>query len=386
MLNYSSVFPEFNLMKNISCFVLSFLITVYCADLYAQTTGYIITDSTITLGATLIPGTPSENALYILEDKNGDIIKHLPSEVAEYGISKGSSYFSKNLLDASGENKKVFLELLVKGKINLYYFDDRGNDRFFLERDSTLFVEVLEKNDFQNQLKKYTEDFDWKLDQTKLVKYNRESISKFISMYNQRENGPFPISRFGLMVSANTTFLNLSSTYISRQLGDMNLMPNYALSIGAFGYFPIEKSNYALNVGVNIIKNAFSVQVQTDQYNRTDLIVNLITINAPVYLQYTYSNLNWRPYTKFGGIYSYHVKNENASIQTRIDGDLVTIYSHNRNNLLANIMGGFSLGFGFERNITYKRIIGAEIRFNQFYGAENTAKKSQLEILFSLSF
>lgn len=72
--------------------------------------------------------------------KNKDIdkeIKYYPGDIAGYRFNESKYYISK---EVSG--KKVFLEFLIKGKVNIYYIRDDKGEHYFIEKEGIGLTEI----------------------------------------------------------------------------------------------------------------------------------------------------------------------------------------------------------------------------------------------------
>ncbi|MBF9255749.1 outer membrane beta-barrel protein [Pontibacter sp. 172403-2] len=357
------------------------ILSIQCA--YSQKSDYIATDSLLTYGIKLMEGTAKDNAQFVrLKSKNGEI-RYSAEQLTEYGFKNGTVYLSKSI-SVSGQIKKVFLERLEHGKISLYYFTAKGIKTYFLEKDSTIFVEIS-KDDFRKHILENTSDFEWEAEQVQLVKYNRKSLSKIISMYNNGNNRPFPYPRFGIIAGYSRTSLGVSTSVSSEHLNGISFTPSSSALFGVFADLPIEKSYFSLNTGVNVTKSGFSVNSSTPQ-STIDVVVNTTSVNVPVLLRYTLPTLGWRPFIDAGGSYLYHLTNKGKIYESSIDQTTVTIDEVQQETLISRSMVGYSLGIGLQRNLDFRRIAAGELRFNQFPGNDITFQKTQLEILVSFSF
>jgi len=70
-------------------------------------------------------------------NNKGNETKYLPSDIGGFRFSNDKYYISKNI-----NGKDVFVEFLIKGKINIYYKRDYDGDHYFLEKDSFKIVEI----------------------------------------------------------------------------------------------------------------------------------------------------------------------------------------------------------------------------------------------------
>lgn len=65
------------------------------------------------------------------------VTEYFPFEISGYRFTDGKYYVSKRI-----KNKNVFLEFLIKGKVNIYFLADEEADRYFIEKDSMGFTEI----------------------------------------------------------------------------------------------------------------------------------------------------------------------------------------------------------------------------------------------------
>lgn len=68
-----------------------------------------------------------------------------PEDIAGFRFIKSKFYISKVI-----NGKKIFLEFLVKGKINLYYQRDEKGDHYYMEKDSTGIIELPYEEKIKN--------------------------------------------------------------------------------------------------------------------------------------------------------------------------------------------------------------------------------------------
>jgi hypothetical protein len=349
---------------------------------YGQKSDYIATDSSLTSGIKLIKGTPIENAQFIQLKKKNETIQYYPDQLSEYGFKNGTVYESKTI-SMAGQTKTVFLERLESGKINLYFYSAKGVNTYFIERDTTVLVEINKDDDFRKTISEHTSDFSWIVEQVQLVNYKPKSLSKLISLYNNGHYKHLPFPRFGITTGYSRT--SLPSTRFQNQLNDISFTPSSVLAFGFFVDLPIEMSNISFNVGLNFSKSGFSASSSSVQAG-IDAVVNITSANIPFLLRYTLPTLVWRPFVNAGGIYSYHLRNYNRVYESIINQSTITINEMSREPIISEGMLGYSFGLGLQRNLNYKKIISVELRLNQLYGNKKALNKSMLEAFISFSF
>lgn len=372
-------------MRKIKSWLIITFFTTIAHIGYSQNSGaYIVTDSSLTSGIKLIGGTSIDNHQFIRLKNENEEIKYYPEQLLEYGLRNGTVYKSKSI-SVSGQKKQVFLERLEYGKINLYYYTEEGLNTYFLERDSTVFIEIKKDDDFRKTIAEQTSDFDWKASQSQFVKYNRMSLSKFVSLYNNNLNKPFPFPRFGILAGFNSTSLTIPSNIPTELLEGISFTPSSTITLGVFADLPIDLSDFSVNLGVNFLKSGFSANSRSPQSD-VDVVINYTSLSFPFLIRYTLPRLGWRPFINAGGLYSYHFRNEGIIYESLTDQNVVTISDMQRETLIADSMLGYSFGLGLQRNLDYRKIAALEFRFNQLYGNENTLTMSHFEILTSFSF
>lgn len=124
---------------------LIFIITIYAAK--SQNTfeeGYIINNAKDTIYGMIANNDFSSNSLQCKFKSRLDakVEEFVPFDIHSYRFVNGKYYISKNVLI---ENKDVslFLEFLIKGKLNIYFTRYKGVDYYFVEKekDSLIYLD-----------------------------------------------------------------------------------------------------------------------------------------------------------------------------------------------------------------------------------------------------
>ncbi len=76
-------------------------------------------------------------------EKDGEIIKYLPGEIDVYQFENGRYFISKSIKPESSDTL-VFIEFLVNGISNLYYYRGNTKDYYFVEKDSADMTELTQ--------------------------------------------------------------------------------------------------------------------------------------------------------------------------------------------------------------------------------------------------
>jgi hypothetical protein len=343
-----------------SAFILNFIIV-------SAQTGYFLTDSSSVSGVRLKDGGRKFNSEFCQVIEGEKIIKYSPYQIAGYGFKSGRNYIAKDI-HLSDANKRVFLEQLVKGNTVLYSFKAKGQNLFFLEKDSASLIE-LSKEELTKQLSEITSDCSNMGDASKLVRYKEKSLSKFVSNYNSCELNPFPFIKygvfFGVIQSRPIVGSTISDTF-EPALTSTKFKPYTSAYYGFFLDAPISASYFSTKISLGFYQSSFSSNV-TEGNSSTDIILNQSTLRAPVLLRYTFPSMKVRPYVDMGVVYSYNVINDSYMYKSTIENNVVVFEEKETLNVVSDSQLGYSVGFGLQYFLSYKRMVFIEARLNQDY-------------------
>ena len=100
--------------------------------------GYVITNSNDTLyGEIDYRGDKLMGQVCKFRSNAGNIVSYTPYDIAAYRFIDSKYFVSK---EVSG--KKVFLEFLIKGQVNIYYLRDGGDDAYFIDKEDMPLTEI----------------------------------------------------------------------------------------------------------------------------------------------------------------------------------------------------------------------------------------------------
>jgi len=371
-------------MNNIKIWLIIIILLPLVQSAYSQKNNYIESDSVLVAGANLVNGLPADNAQFIVVKKKGQETRYTPDQLTGYGFKGGPEYRSRNITVA-GQTKRVFLEELGAGKITLYYYTEKGLKRFFLEKDSTLFVEIPDSDEFRTRIYENTGDFEWKANQVELARYNKKSLAKLISFYNNGRNRPLPYPRFGLTAGYSMMFLTVPHDISIGQRSSLSFTPASSAQLGIFADLPVAMSNFSLNTGVNLSKHGFSAN-SVDAESDVDLVVNITSANVPVLIRYTVPTRVWRPFVNAGGICSFHLKYERDIYTSEFSQDNIIINEVVHQPPSYRVSPGYSVGAGLQYNLNYRIVASLEMRYSQLPGKQGESDMSFTEVFVSYSF
>jgi hypothetical protein len=123
-------------------FVFILILLVSFSSLYGQKKyrpGYIITNDYDTVRGLINLRSNHQNSLTcrFRGDNDRNPVDYSPSDIKGFRIENSKFYLSKNVVIDSA-SKRVFLEYLVRGIVNLYYLKDLNGEYFFVEKEGKL--------------------------------------------------------------------------------------------------------------------------------------------------------------------------------------------------------------------------------------------------------
>jgi hypothetical protein len=329
---------------------------------------YFSTDSLTFVGVTLIRGWNRDNAQTCKVKIGGKIKEYSPYEVSEYGYDRGRSYVSREIQIGSS-TKRVFLEQLHDGNINLYFYREKGLRTFFIETDSASIVEMPKKNianqHFTELLTTLIDDCPEVSDLRKLVCYNRNSLSRFFERYERCEFEPLARVRYGLIIGYE--FSRLTPSQQSELSTHFDYYYNRGFSAGAFIDYPILYKGFSAYSGIMYSQHGHSYYKYIDNKD-IDLIANLSTINVPLLIRYARPSNKLRPLVNAGIFGAYHVKNEIFHYEAIFENNTIEIIESESGSLINDINMGYNIGAGIEYKLNYKNSLSLEIRYSNQFG------------------
>jgi hypothetical protein len=72
------------------------------------------------------------------KNSNNELFRYVPADIKSYRFVEGKYYISWNL-----NEKKVFLEYLIKGKVNIYYQRDDKGEHYYMDKATQELVELV---------------------------------------------------------------------------------------------------------------------------------------------------------------------------------------------------------------------------------------------------
>ena len=353
--------------------------------LFSQS-GYFVRESMIQAGVKPVDQGARKNAREMVIDYKTRTERFTPEEISEYGFPDGRVFLSR-VISVDGRPQRVFLERIGNGKLDLGYFAGSDGDRFFLERpaegptavrssglppgqqpESSL-IELPEKDGqegaFRSLLATYTSDCDQVAEALKVVRFNKKSLTAFMSRYNTCSSRPMPIARFG--VTAGGSFTQVG--HLRPELEGMartGFNHDPALVAGLFADLPFLADGLTFHPEILYSENSWSAHSEK-QIATFDFLISTASLQVPLMVRYTLPLVRWLPFVNLGGTLTRHVRNDNTIYRTTVDNGLATITMTTGAALTARDMAGYAVGGGVQYALDHRHSLFLEIRHNGSY-------------------
>ncbi len=107
--------------------------------------GYIISATGDTIfGQIDYRGDLAMSTVCKFRDTAAEITEYYPNDILAYRFIDSKYYVSREI-----NSRKVFLEYLIKGKINIYYMRDDNGDHYYLDKDDVKLFELPYEEGFR---------------------------------------------------------------------------------------------------------------------------------------------------------------------------------------------------------------------------------------------
>lgn|GEM_PF-3316359 len=128
-------------------FILIFLVGMLSIPIAANATfvdGYIVKNNNDTVYGLIDVGNNIANSqkCVFMSGKNAEKCEYTPTQIKGYRFTNGKYYVSKKLT-INGIESDHFLEFLVQGLVNLYYYEDMDKFRYYVDKGDGVLLELI---------------------------------------------------------------------------------------------------------------------------------------------------------------------------------------------------------------------------------------------------
>lgn len=286
-------------LKNLILFGLLFL----TGTLNAQTDfrpGYIINQDRDTLyGEVDYRGPLLMGKICKFKNKESVVSEFFPNDISSFRFIDSKYYVSKEI-----NHQKVFLEYLVKGKVNIYYLRDEVGDHYYIDKEGVPLTEIPYEEEIR-----YVDDRQVRYKTTAhigVLKYYMQDAPELQYQINSMKK-PEHQNLIKLAEDYHAA-LYKGEQYIvyeeSRPL--IKILPEFVGGVVRYSNVEDLKDKYYMNTG--IIGHIWMPRANEKMYLRTGLIYSQFSSSGeksnyykiPVHIEYIYSKGVFRPRISYG--------------------------------------------------------------------------------------
>jgi hypothetical protein len=391
--------------KFIKCFLIAFIFSIHFS--FSQSNfkdGYIITKTNDTITGLIDFRTAQINA-HKCKFKHSEKEKeelYYPGDIKGYMFVNEGKYYVSRDITLNGKNESVFLEFLVEGLMNLYFYPAEINHYFFENTDGR-FLEVSKKpdeivgdkviidNKYIGMLKYIFMRDSMLLNQTSKATFDRKTMIEFTKKYHDLlctdgrkciifENDyrkKFIKINFAAYLSAQYIIYTFESDIPEIHIDSKSIIPVIGGQLLIVSPRLIKTIGLQIDVSASNLKGASDFSDAAGIYYRYGF--NTIKTNANVSLKYTYPKGKIRPTIESGVLYT-HLLRPTSSLESYIyNGQSFTIETKENYSLPYSDWVGYTAGLGVEIQINRSQFMLFKVLYDnsQFkkYGLQSLQVK-----------
>lgn len=273
-------------------------------------------------------------------NENAATQKLSPDEIQAYGFMNDKAFQVKTIKSLTGESITAFVEVLVRGRLNLYVYQSR----FFIEKAPGELTELINTkqetyiDDYTNAMKRSNEhiallntlmiDCPNFLDRIESISLSQKSLSALVKDYNNcvapgesisfKENKKWALVKVGVAASVNAEQLSFSS--VDRMLAlyenakfDQTLYPSVGFLLNLVSPRVSERFSFQAEAFVAKYKYTGTSDYVSfsDEFNyENDFKLSVTTLKFNTALRYTFVYKSIKPYINLGMSNKILLKNE----------------------------------------------------------------------------
>jgi hypothetical protein len=327
-----------------------------------------------------------------------------PGQIISYRFTDGKYFVSKMIKDSLGQHS-VFLEYLVHGMADLYYYKSDLSDRFFIQKSSDTLVELSndeklvkingseyfkKTNQYIGALKIYFYDCGKLQDEINQIPFNTRGLLRIAQDYHNLvcDTGKCIVYKKKMVLKfrfAPIVRYNYSSAYFSHTTLmyyhkliysnvydnlEHTLQPNYGAGLQAELIFPMMNEKLSVQFETLISKNSYEdYSTETIISGEINNTVDVKTVSSENFLliKYTFPTGKIRPLIFGGGsfVMPFSISSRRVSIMNQLNNQTTIHYS---DVPYSKHFIGFAGGFGINYMGIPKHPVFLQAQFEKFYG------------------
>lgn len=325
-----------------------------------------------------------------------------PGDIYAYRFSDGGKYYISKELQIDEEERSVFLEFLVNGISNLYYYRGEATNKYYLESAEGLFTELsndwieFEKdgvrygrytNLFVGQMKASFGDCPEIQSGLELAKFTHKSLISLTSRYHDyvcddglciRYEKPIPVIRvsggpYAGMITTTLDFpefkgdFDADASYKWYHYYTFDRQTDFMFGLRFRFTMPRANEKLALLVLTEFTRSDYYSYVE-DQTNpglltRMEANAHLSTLNLMTGLQYTYPKGRIRPSLTVGPVLSLDLNSYFDIEHVLVTDEREILQDYQTEPIKGMVLGGFTQ-LGMDWSVNGPHHLGLHLRYH----------------------
>lgn len=309
-----------------------FALTVYAQDNYLK--GYVLTLENDTIQGWINFRSDKLNSTVCTfkSDLNSDKQEYYPKDIYGYRFLNDGKFYISKQIEIAGVKKDVFLEFLLEGIENLYYYEEGDVKYYILENMKGDYLYAYQepeklvstekttgyKTDFRYMgiLKLHYKDYQKIVNMVDLTEYTHESMIKLVKAYHDLVCTPdqsciifeskFIRAKYKLKFSAYAGYNNLSSYQLySTSTGGLEYNAKMDKTYPVIGVqtslnFPRPAQSFSLNLDISLSSIKGDIKASSYGYRLNTNTINSLVGFMKLGVSYTYYKGIIRPTISIG--------------------------------------------------------------------------------------
>ena len=169
---------------------LAVILLLFSLSIQAQKKGYIVKgDSTLIRGAIEF-SSKRPNLVKFYRSNSGVPVNFSPEDVSEFGFIDSTRFYSRRV-NFYGVKKRIFLEQLTKGEVELYKSLDKSKQPY-IQLDSLV---AIDSSNVEEIIQKYVQDIPLWKEQLPFIRPKHNSLVFFARNYNAKNIISIPFGK-----------------------------------------------------------------------------------------------------------------------------------------------------------------------------------------------
>ena len=327
--------------------------------------------------------------------QNSEVKEYTPFSIKGYRFNNGKYYISRRI--KSGETEiEIFLEFLVRGISNLYYYADNMNFHYFIEKSDGQLIELT------NEQKKVTVDGTDYIHETKsyigLLRYAFGDCPQIFPAINQAKledkslieitkkyheikcdgqkciiyEKQLPVIKvtFGTYVSMNSSFLKILDNPVY-ELVHLKMISYPSIGLMLNTSLPRTNDKFSLQLAGELSKNSFyGTGLSADRLTFEEVYLKSSLLKLKGGIKYTYPKGKIKPTFLLGGIVNWSFHSEGKRLEEIIWPSAV--FSNEFHDArVPDVLIGFNIEMGFDFNITSSKLAFINLGYSNVKGVNS---------------